>query len=144
MHVIHAPKPLVPSAKGLKFIQTEAFRDLCLQLAASTVVQELPYEVLEGRLRTLTIQSLVPHHHDLSPEEASDFLMRNLDLIERAWRGAVRDFMARVDDDPIGAVSKVLGARLPSSPPNEAVKVLERPTPGATATELKANEDYAA
>ena len=81
--IIHAPAPLQPTQRGLKYVQSDEFKSICNRIAASVVVAEKPYEEIENRLRLITVEALIPHRESRTPYEAADFLRAHWEVIDR-------------------------------------------------------------
>jgi hypothetical protein len=104
---------LKPTEKGRMAVKSEGFIRLAKEIAAAVVVSGRPYEEMETRLRTLTIDTLLPQRR-YSPDEVADFYRGHWPEVDSAWREAIAPLMTDVDTDPVGAISRELGVHLPN------------------------------
>lgn len=74
---------------------------------------DLPYEVLESRLRIFTATTLLPKRAYLF-NEIETFLRAHLEEIDSHWRRAVESFMSTIDAYPAATMRRELVVELPA------------------------------
>ena len=81
---LRALLPIHPTKKGLAFVKTEEFRQLCLHVTRDLLTARKSNEEIEGALRRITISKLMPARA-YNEQERIDFYKRNFQLIDSAW-----------------------------------------------------------
>jgi hypothetical protein len=122
---------LKPTESGLRFVKTEEFRRVCKTAAVSVIVNRKPYEELEARLRTLTIDAILPKDRKYSSDAIAEFFVEHRELVDGAWRSAIVSMMGTVDRDLPGTLARELGVKLPAAPPAVASVRLDHPVEGS-------------
>jgi hypothetical protein len=110
--ITHALGALQPTAKGRALAAKPEFKRLCEQIATKVILAELPYEILESRLRAATIKILLPAR-EYSPDEVADFYRVHYAEVDALWRGAIEDTMRTIDSDRTGTLERAVGVRIP-------------------------------
>jgi hypothetical protein len=107
-------RSLKPTASGLTFVASEAFRVICERIVATCVVAELPENEIERRLRHVTVSALLPKCR-CSAEEVAKFYAEHWRVVDAAWKRALTRLM--VSPDFGKAIADVIGVPLPAQQP---------------------------
>jgi len=139
--ILRALLPVKATAIGQATVRTDAFKRECRKIAASVVGQQLPYAIIEARLRLFTAQTLLATRNR-NAEDIEIFVRAHVDEVDAIWRRAIEPLMKTIDRDPAGTIARELGIRLPARPQGlVSGEVLDKPVPGGTYVESSQFEE---